>query len=180
MHNICVLFRYDKVSTKNCRCCSLWIPTIERSRPDWRNKMVRKNNNGKTEIAFRNGPFRQKGKRKSRTDCIWRTWKTFFPSETDADRRMAESPSYIGWLRTHVDSSGIKGEFILTGSTSQTKAIESMRTHSDTGRIGRLKMTIFKYRILHIWAQKKRTQFFRNSVRTIWLLWLDCIFHNSF
>ena len=30
-----------------------------------------------------------------------------------------------------------------------------------------LKMTIFKYRILHIWAQKKRTRFFRNSVRTI-------------
>ena len=43
-------------------------------------------------------------------------------------------------LRTHVDSSGIKGEFILTGSTSQTKAIESMRMHSGTGRIGRLKM----------------------------------------
>lgn len=43
-------------------------------------------------------------------------------------------------LRNHVDSSGIKGEFILTGSTSQTKAVESLRMHSGTGRIGRMKM----------------------------------------
>ncbi len=43
-------------------------------------------------------------------------------------------------LRTHVDSTGLKGEFILTSSTSQTKAIESLRMHSGTGRIGRLKM----------------------------------------
>ena len=43
-------------------------------------------------------------------------------------------------LRNHVDSSGTKGEFILTGSTSQTKAVESLRMHSGTGRIGRMKM----------------------------------------
>ncbi len=43
-------------------------------------------------------------------------------------------------LRNQIDSKQEIGSFILTGSTSQTKAIESLRLHSGLGRIGRIKL----------------------------------------
>ena len=49
-------------------------------------------------------------------------------------------PAIWDTLRSEIDASHAKGAFILTGSTSQTKAVESLRMHSGVGRIGRLKL----------------------------------------
>ncbi len=49
-------------------------------------------------------------------------------------------PSIWDSLRNQIDSHQEVGSFILTGSTSQTKAIESLRMHSGLGRIGRIKL----------------------------------------
>lgn len=43
-------------------------------------------------------------------------------------------------IRNYVDNHHEKGMFILTGSTSQIRAAESLRMHSGLGRIGRIKM----------------------------------------
>lgn len=43
-------------------------------------------------------------------------------------------------LRNYIDKHQEFGNFILTGSTSQTKAIENLRMHSGLGRIGRFKL----------------------------------------
>ena len=49
-------------------------------------------------------------------------------------------PSIWDSLRNQIDNHHEIGSFILTGSTSQTKAIESLRMHSGLGRIGRMKL----------------------------------------
>ena len=49
-------------------------------------------------------------------------------------------PTIWDSLRNQIDSHQEVGSFILTGSTSQTKAIESLRMHSGLGRIGRMKL----------------------------------------
>ncbi len=43
-------------------------------------------------------------------------------------------------MRNQIDKIQQFGGFILTGSTSQTKAIENLKSHSGVGRIGRLKL----------------------------------------
>jgi uncharacterized protein len=49
-------------------------------------------------------------------------------------------PAIWDSLRNQIDNHQEIGSFILTGSTSQTKAIESLRMHSGLGRIGRIKL----------------------------------------
>ena len=49
-------------------------------------------------------------------------------------------PSIWDAIRNQVDQRGAFGYFLLTGSTSQEKAAESLRSHSGTGRIGRVRM----------------------------------------
>ena len=49
-------------------------------------------------------------------------------------------PTIWDSLRNQIDNHQELGSFILTGSTSQTKAVESLRMHSGLGRIGRIKL----------------------------------------
>ena len=49
-------------------------------------------------------------------------------------------PAIWDSLRNQIDNNQEVGSFILTGSTSQTKAIETLRMHSGLGRIGRMKL----------------------------------------
>lgn len=49
-------------------------------------------------------------------------------------------PTIWDSLRNQIDRHQEVGSFILTGSTSQTKAIENLRMHSGLGRIGRMKL----------------------------------------
>lgn len=49
-------------------------------------------------------------------------------------------PSIWDSLRNQIDKTQQFGSFILTGSTSQSKAIANLRMHSGVGRIGRLKL----------------------------------------
>ncbi len=49
-------------------------------------------------------------------------------------------PAIWDSLRKQIDNHQEEGSFILTGSTSQTKTIETLRMHSGLGRIGRMKL----------------------------------------
>ena len=64
----------------------------------------------------------------------------FSPSKPILIDEWQKVPLIWDALRNQIDSNQEIGSFILTGSTSQTKAIESLRMHSGLGRIGRIKL----------------------------------------
>ena len=64
-------------------------------------------------------------------------------------------------IRNQVDKRAGFGQFILTGSTSQTKAAETLRAHSGTGRIGRIHM-----HTMSLWESGDSTG--EVSIDTLW------------
>ncbi len=66
--------------------------------------------------------------------------KLFMPAKPLLIDEWQKVPPIWDGIRNHIDRHQEAGAFILTGSTSQTKAAESLRMHSGLGRIGRMKM----------------------------------------
>lgn len=66
--------------------------------------------------------------------------KLFLPAKPIVIDEWQKVPPIWDGIRNHIDKHQEVGAFILTGSTSQTKAAGSLRMHSGLGRIGRMKM----------------------------------------